>query len=86
VNREQRGVFVARATTIDIADHGCAWEGLSMNRDSSAGAVHGLGKRGRTVGMTDHGCAGDSRQDDSSAVILVDESIPLAGPWTVSLR
>jgi len=24
--REQRGVFRARATTVDIADHGCAWE------------------------------------------------------------
>ena len=28
-----------------------------MNRDSSAGAVHGLGKRGRNVGIVSHGCA-----------------------------
>jgi hypothetical protein len=35
-----------------------------MNRDTSGGAVHGLGKRGTGVGIADHGRAGDSRQDD----------------------
>jgi len=30
-----------------------------MNRDSSAGAVHGLGKRGTGVGIANHGRAGD---------------------------
>jgi hypothetical protein len=36
-----------------------------MNRDSFAGAVHGLGKRGRCVGIANHGRAGEpvSRQD-----------------------
>ena len=41
--REQRGVFVARGTTVSMTDPGCAWEGVSMNRDSSAGAVMALG-------------------------------------------
>jgi len=65
--REQRGVFVARGTSVGMTDPGCVWEGVSMNRDSSAGAVHGLGKRGRNVDIVDHGRAGDSRQDDSFA-------------------
>jgi hypothetical protein len=30
-----------------------------MNRDTSGGAVHGLGKRGTGVSMADHGCAGE---------------------------
>ncbi len=30
-----------------------------MNRDTSGGAVHGLGKRGMDVSMSDHGCAGE---------------------------
>ena len=42
-------------------------EGMSMNRDTSGGAVHGLGKRGTGIGIADHGRAGDSRQDDSFA-------------------
>ena len=63
--REQRGVFVARGITVSMTDPGCAWEGVSMNRDSSAGAVHGLGKRGMSVGIANHGRAGDSRQDDN---------------------
>jgi len=42
-------------------------EGMSMNRDTSGGAVHGLEKRGTGVGIADHGRAGDSRQDDSFA-------------------
>ena len=50
-----------------MTDPGCACEGLSMNRDTFGGAVHGLGKRGTGVGIADHGRAGDSRQDDSSA-------------------
>jgi hypothetical protein len=65
--REQRGVFVARGITVSMTDPGCAWEGVSMNRDSSAGAVHGPGTRGTSVGIVNHGRAGDSRQDDSSA-------------------
>ncbi len=65
--REQRGVFMARATTVCITDPGCAWEGLSMNRDTFGGAVHGLGKRGTDVGIVDHCRAGDSWQDDSFA-------------------
>ncbi len=42
-------------------------EGMSMNRDTFGGAVHGLGKRARSVDIVNHGCAGDSRQDDSFA-------------------
>ncbi len=57
--REQRGVFVARGITVGMTDPGCACEGVSMNRDSSAGAVHGLGKRGTGVDIADHGRAGD---------------------------
>lgn len=34
-------------------------EGMSMNRDTYGGAVHGLGKRGMTVSMAEHGCAGE---------------------------
>jgi len=55
--REQRGVFLARATTVGMTDPGCAWEGVSMNRDTSGGAVHGLGKRGTGVDIANHGCA-----------------------------
>ena len=36
-----------------------------MNRDTSGGAVHGLGKRGTGVDMAQDGRAGDSRQDDN---------------------
>lgn len=44
-------------------------EGMSMNRDSSAGAVHGLEKRERRFGIVNPVCAGDpvSRQGDSFA-------------------
>ena len=42
-----------------MTDPGCAWKGLSMNRDTSGGAVHGLGKRERSVGTVNHGRAGD---------------------------
>jgi len=56
--REQRGVWRKRGRTICITDHDCAGEGVSMNRDSSAGAVHGLGKRGTSVGIANHGRAG----------------------------
>ena len=41
--REQRGVFRARATTVVIADHRCAWKGVSMNRDSLLARFMALG-------------------------------------------
>jgi len=55
--REQRGGFAARGITVSRTDPGCAWEGVSMNRDTYGGAVHGLGKRGRNGGTVNHGCA-----------------------------
>ena len=41
--REQRGVFVVRGTTVSMTDPGCAWEGVSMNRDSLLARFMALG-------------------------------------------
>jgi hypothetical protein len=49
--REQRGVFVARATTVVIVDHRCAWEGLSMNRDSLLALFMALGSGEGTLAL-----------------------------------
>ena len=50
---------MARATTVVIADDGCACDPPSMKRDSFAGAFHGLVKRERSVCTINAGCAGE---------------------------
>jgi hypothetical protein len=50
---------MARATTVVIASNDCAGDSLRIKRDSSAGAIDGLVKRGTSVGTVNHGRAGD---------------------------
>ena len=52
-------VVCAFASPLTPAESMTRPEGMSMNRDTYGGAVHGLGKRGTGVRMADHGCAGE---------------------------
>ena len=56
---------MARATTVVIASNDCACDPLRIKRDSSAGALDGLGKRGMSVGIVNHGRADDEPEADA---------------------